>query len=104
MGLYKDLAVDFSDVVKASYHRIVSFSFDSVSFTTIVVVSSYISQADAEAGKNSVGTRNASLATVNPLELIAEGDVGTPVMVKIQSMLEAALVAESSDFAGATIG
>ena len=104
MGLYVDLSVDFSDVVKANYHRVVSFSFDSVSFKTSVVVNSYIALADADAGKSSVGTRNFSLATVNPLELIAEGDVGTPVMAKIQSMLEAAIVAEVSDFAGAVIG
>lgn len=104
MGLYVDLAVDFSDVVKANYHRIVSFSFDSVSYKTSIVVNSYISQADADAGKSSVGVRGYSLATVNPLELIEAGDVGTPVLLKVQSMLEAAVKAESSDFAGAIIG
>lgn len=104
MGLYKDLDVAFSDSVKANYHRIVNFAFDSEVVKSSVVVKSYVSKADADAGKDHVGVRSFTLSTVNPLELIAEADVGTPVMLKVQALLEAAIIAEVPEFAGAVIG
>ena len=94
MGLYKDLDVSFSDTVKAGYHRIVEFSFNSITGACLVQVQSYVSKADADAGKAPVLSRGLSLNVTPSVELYAD----------IQALLEAAILAQSSEFEGATIG
>lgn len=104
MGLHKQLDTTLSDSVKASYHRIVEFSFNSLTGKSMVTVMSFISEADEEAGKSPYSQSSYSLSTVNPLKLIEQAEVGAPVMGIVQGMLEAAIVAEVPEFAEATIG
>lgn len=103
MGLHKQLDTALSDSVKTTYHRVVELSFNSLTGRVLVTVFSYITEADEEAGKAPYSQSSYELSTVNPLEAIAAGDVGKPVMFKVQQMLEAAIVAEVPEFAGATI-
>lgn len=104
MGIHiaKDTAL--SDSIKANYHRIVEFSFNSTTGKCVVAVASYITEADEEAGKSPYGHASYTLSTVNPLQLITQGNVGIPLMEIVQQMLESAIVAEIPEFSGATIG
>lgn len=104
MGIFIDKNTEISSTIKCNYHRIVELSFNSMTGRTMVLLYSYISKVDAEEGKAQYTQYTYELKTVNPLEMIVEGDVGTPVMLKVQAMLEAAIVAEVPEFAGATIG
>ncbi len=103
MGLHKALDTNLSDSVKASYHRIMGFYFDAKTGLTDVTVFSFISEQDEEAGKAPYSQSTYKLATVNPMELIVQSDVGLPVMAKIQAMLEPAIVAEVPEFSDAVI-
>lgn len=104
MGIHiaKDTAL--SDSIKANYHRIVEFTFNSITGRCVVVIASYITEADEEDGKAPYSHASYTLTTVNPLQQITVENVGVPLMGIVQSMLEAAIVAEIPEFSGATIG
>lgn len=103
MGLFIQKDTALSDSIKVSYHRIIEFSFNSLTGRCFVIVASYISEADEEAGKAPYSQASFELHTVNPLELITAQQVGVPLMGVVQSILENAILSEVAEFSGATI-
>lgn len=104
MGLHIAKDTTLSDSIKTNYHRIVEFSFNALTGRTIVVVQSYITEQDEEAGKAPYSQSAHELKTVNPMAVIEAAHAGIPVLGVIQNMLETAIVNEVEEFAGATIG
>lgn len=104
MGLYKQKDTELSDSIKTNYHRIGEFSFNSFTGKTLVTVFSYITFEDAEAGKAPYTQNSYELISVNPLKIIAEAEVGSPIFLIIQQMLEAAILTDIAEFSGATLG
>ncbi len=104
MGLFLDKDTALSENIKCNYHRIVEFSYNSTTNTTIVAIASYISESDEEAGKAPYSSASYKLYSVNPLQLIQESQVGVPVFAIVQNMLEQAIVSDVPEFNGAVIG
>lgn len=94
MGLYKNLDLSFSDTIKAGYHRITEFSFNSETGACTVQLKSYISKSDADAGKDCVGVRSFSLSVQPSVELYAS----------IQNLLETSIQTQLVEFGDATLG
>jgi hypothetical protein len=104
MGLFIEKDTTLSDTIKTGYHRIGEFSFNSFTGRTLVTVFSFISESDADAGKAPYSQATYELSSVNPLQLIEQSQVGTPLMLIVQQMLETAIVADAPEFSGAIIG
>lgn len=104
MGLFIDKDTTLSASIKCNYHRIVEFSFNSLTGRTLVTIYSYITKADAEAGKAPYSQASHELTTVNPLKLIEQAEVGTPLFLVVQSMLENSIVTDVPEYAEAVIG
>lgn len=94
MGLHKQIDTALSDSIKTTYHRIVEFSFNALTGKATVIVFSYISEADEEAGKAPYQQHTFTLNTVVP---------SPELWAQVQALLENAIVAETSEFADATI-
>lgn len=104
MGLFISKDTALSDSIKCYYHRIAEFSFNSFTGKTEVTIFSFITEADADAGKSPYSQASYTLTSVNPLKLITAGDVGVPVLGIVQAMLEAAIVHDVPEFESASIG
>lgn len=104
MGLFIDKNTTLSDSIKCNYHRIGEFSFNSFTGKTLVTVFSFISEADADAGKAAYTQNTYELHTINPMQLIKAGEVGVPVFAIVQDMLESAIVRDVPEFGSAVIG
>lgn len=104
MGLYIEKDTTLSESIKTTYHRIGEFTFNSFTGKTLVTVFSFISFADAEAGKAPYSQQSYELISVDPFKIIQQEEVGTPLFLILQGMLEQALVTDIFEFSGATIG